>query len=53
MVDTTPRGRQPASPEPATRELALPGAGLDAARMPGHWLLARLASGCCDPAGWS
>lgn len=51
MVDTTPRGRQPASPEPATRELALPGAGLDAARMPGHWLLARLGKRVLRPGG--
>lgn len=31
----------------------LPGEGLDASKMPGHWLLARLGKRVLRPAAWS
>lgn len=36
---------------PGGRQLREPGAGLDAARMPGHWLLARLGKRVLRPGG--
>lgn len=37
--------------QPLERELPAPGAGLDASRMPGHWLLARLGKRVLRPGG--
>ncbi|MFF7645239.1 methyltransferase domain-containing protein [Streptomyces canus] len=38
-------------PSALQRNIALPGDGLDAARMPGHWLLARLGKRVLRPGG--
>lgn len=44
-------GAPPQEPRGASLEDGLPGAGLDPARMPGHWLLARLGKRVLRPGG--
>lgn len=50
MAQTPSSDRSPVRPEPAPRS-ALPGDGLDPARMPAHWLLARLGKRVLRPGG--